>query len=410
MTQPIWIIGVGDNGRRSLNEEAKEAIQSSQVLYGGERLLAMFPDVGGERVAIRSNLAEVAEQLKRYRTQGKKQVVLASGDPNFFGIAHYLYRKVGKDAFRVIPNLSSVQLAFARVKESWQDAALASVHGRNMDGVVGLVRKNRKVALLTDETNHPAAIARLLMAAGIQDATMYVAENLDGADERVTQWRLPDVVDETFSPLNVVIILRDEAAAVSDDWLLGIEDECFSQRKPDKGLITKKEVRVVSLAQMQIRPDSVVWDIGTASGSVAIEAAGLAPYGRVYAIEKNEQDVAIARQNIAKFGRPVQLVHGIAPQGLEDFADPDAVFIGGSGGELEELVDTCCNRLREGGRIVMNAATIENLSDALRAFAANQFETNVILLQVSRSKPILGMTRFEGLNPVYIITAWRKQD
>jgi precorrin-6Y C5,15-methyltransferase (decarboxylating) len=207
--------------------------------------------------------------------------------------------------------------------------------------------------------------------------------------------------------LNVVILKRKSEGP---SWSLGIEDEEFSQRKPDKGLITKKEIRVLSLHALKLRKNSTVWDVGTCTGSMAIEAAKLASEGQIFAIEKNEPDLDNCYLNQRKFRTDITAIHGKAPQGLETFPDPDAIFIGGTGGEMVDLISTCCKRLKEGGRIVLNAATIENLYRANEAFAEAGFHTSIMHAQISRSKPILGMNRFVPLNPVYIITAQRKED
>jgi precorrin-6Y C5,15-methyltransferase (decarboxylating) len=165
-------------------------------------------------------------------------------------------------------------------------------------------------------------------------------------------------------------------------------------------------VRAVSLARMQLRADSIVWDIGAGSGSVGLEAARLCPRGHVYAIEKNDDDVAIAGRNRAAFGVSNHtLVHGKAPVGLETWADPDAVFIGGSGGELAELVALCLARLKAGGWLVMNFVTIENLGTAVEALKAANASWDVLQLQASRSKPILHMHRMAAENPVWIVCA-----
>ncbi|NHN29374.1 precorrin-6y C5,15-methyltransferase (decarboxylating) subunit CbiE [Paenibacillus agricola] len=404
------VIGIGDNGRDGLLPRYLEWIENSDLLVGGERQLQFFPEYQGEQLAIKGGLGELAARLKAESEQGRSVVVLASGDPLFYGIGGYLSSKL---AVEVYPNLSSVQLAFARMGESWQDAEVVSVHGRSMKGLAQRIDGKRKVALLTDETNNPQAIARYLLDFGMEEYRVFVAENLDGPTEKTGWYELQEIVGlapETFSSLNVVILKQKRPApgTTPPQWPFGIDDERFAQRKPDKGLITKKEIRVLSIAQMALRSDSIVWDIGTCTGSVAIEAARIARQGEVYAIEKNEADLANCLENMVRFRADLTAVQGRAPQGLEQFADPDAVFIGGSGGEMKELLHVCCTRLRPGGRIVLNAVTIENLYEANRTFAEEGFATNIILAQVSRSKPILDMTRFEGLNPVYIITAQHK--
>ncbi|MFH5186125.1 precorrin-6y C5,15-methyltransferase (decarboxylating) subunit CbiE [Paenibacillus sp. TAB 01] len=400
------VIGIGDNGAAGLLPMYLEWIAQSDILAGGERQLAFFPEYRGEKRVIKGGLAELVSGLRTEREQGRSIVILASGDPLFYGIGGYLASKLDVDIY---PSMSSVQLAFARMGESWQDAYVTSVHGRSLKGLAQRIDGKRKVALLTDERNHPGAIARYLLSFGMTEYRAFVAENLDGAEER-TGWyeleRLSELDEGAFSPLNVVVLTAP--AGTRRAWALGIEDEAFAQRKPDKGLITKKEIRVLSLGQLGLQEDSIVWDIGTCTGSVAIEAARIARYGEVYAIEKNEGDLHNCIENMHRFRTDLTAVQGRAPQGLEQFPDPDAVFIGGSGGEMKELLHVCCTRLRPGGRIVLNAATIENLYEANKAFAEEGMETSITLTQISRSKPILDLTRFEGLNPIYIITAKHK--
>jgi precorrin-6Y C5,15-methyltransferase (decarboxylating) len=232
-----------------------------------------------------------------------------------------------------------------------------------------------------------------------------VAERLCTADERVVADLTPaDAAQQRFADPNVVLLWRTRERP--NPVRFGLADAAFHQRQPDKGLITKQEVRAVSLARLQLRADSRLWDIGAGSGSVGLEAARLCPQGHVWAIEKNDGDVAIARQNVAAFGVSNHtLVHGKAPEGLDQWADPDAVFIGGSGGELAELITLCLRRLRPGGWLVMNFVTLENLATATQALAAQQARWDVLQLQAARSKPILHMHRMAAENPVWIVCA-----
>ncbi|MCC0563635.1 bifunctional cobalt-precorrin-7 (C(5))-methyltransferase/cobalt-precorrin-6B (C(15))-methyltransferase [Brevibacillus borstelensis] len=401
MTQAMKVIGIGDDGTQSLLPLYRTWIEESELLVGGERHLSFFPDYPGEKLVLKGGLTAMVEQL---REEKRKTVILASGDPLFYGIGSLLAKKLQVEIY---PHLSSIQLAFARVGEAWQDAAFLSVHGRSIKGLAQRIDGKEKVALLTDQENNPAAIARYLLSFGMNEYDAFVGENLGSAGERTGWYSLEEMADGVFADLNVVILRKRRQGPI---WPLGIADEQFSQRKPDKGLITKKEVRILSIAQLQLHAKSIVWDIGTCTGSVAIEAARIAREGEVYAVEKNADDLANCRENMAKFRTDFTVVHAKAPEGLDQFPDPDAVFIGGSGGELRELLGICCSRLRPNGRIVVNAATIETLYEATQAFAAEGFETSVTLAQLSRSKPILSMTRFEGLNPIYIITAWAKQE
>jgi precorrin-6B C5,15-methyltransferase / cobalt-precorrin-6B C5,C15-methyltransferase len=401
MSSNMKMIGIGDNGLDSLLPQYVKWIEESDVLVGGERNLAFFPAYRGEKIIIKGSLSELLAKLKGER---RSVVILASGDPLFYGIGGYVSKKLEGVAF--YPQLSSIQLAFAQMGESWQDAYVASVHGRSMKGLAQRIDGKDKIALLTDETNTPSAIAAYLLMFGMTEYRMFVAENLGGPAERCGWYELDQLHASSFSALNVVILKRQSAGPV---WSIGIDDDQFAQRKPDKGLITKKEVRVLSLSQMALQPDSIVWDIGTCTGSVAIEAARIAREGAVFAIEKNEDDLQNCLENSIKFRVDLTAVQGRAPKGLDAFPDPNAIFIGGSGGEMQELLELCSTRLKPDGRIVLNAATIETLYEADQMFTKLGFDVNVTLVQVSRSKPILHMKRFDALNPIYIITAKRKQ-
>ncbi|MCF6095266.1 precorrin-6y C5,15-methyltransferase (decarboxylating) subunit CbiE [Microaerobacter geothermalis] len=395
------VIGIGDNGKESLLPLYQKWIEESELLVGGERHLGFFPEYRGEKLAIKGGLAGLVERLHK---ESKKTVILASGDPLFYGIGGYLSKKLKVEIY---PNLSSLQLAFARMGESWQDAYFTSVHGKSMKGLAQRIDGKDKIALLTDTENNPNAIANYMLSFGMTEYRAFIGENLNSERERVGWYSLSEMADQRFSDLNVVILKKEKDGPY---WPIGIEDEEFSQRKPDKGLITKREIRVLSLGNLNLKPESIVWDIGACTGSIAIEAARIARYGEVYAIEKNERDIQNCYENMHKFRTDFMVIHGKAPAGLERFADPDAVFIGGTGGEMRELLHICCSRLKVGGRIVLNAATMETLNEAARVFEMEGFETQITLAQLSRSKSILNMKRFEALNPVFIITARRRHE
>ncbi|MEC2075068.1 precorrin-6y C5,15-methyltransferase (decarboxylating) subunit CbiE [Metabacillus fastidiosus] len=398
MNQSIKLIGIGDNGQESLLPQYAQWIEESEVLVGGERVLAFFPNYQGEKITVKGGLKAIVERLQE---ENRPTVVLASGDPLFYGIGGYLSSKID---IEVYPYLSSVQLAFSKMRESWQDAYFVSVHGRSMKGLAQKVDGRAKIALLTDAENSPNHIAEYLLSFGITEYKAFVAENIGGENERYRWFTLDEMKEAEFSPLNVVILKR---TGKGPEWSVGIEDEEFIQRKPDKGLITKKEIRTLSISALNLQKTSVVWDIGTCTGSMAIEAARIATEGEVFAVEKNEADLENCLQNMEKFRTDFTAVHGKAPERLDEFKDPDAVFIGGTAGGMEAILSICCERLKENGRIVLNAVTIENLSEALQAFKQNGFETTITLAQISRSKPILNLTRFDALNPIYIITAKR---
>jgi precorrin-6Y C5,15-methyltransferase (decarboxylating) len=400
MTNRIKVIGIGDEGKQSLLPVYEKWIEESDVLIGGERQLTFFEEYHGEKVVIKGGLKPLVERIKEEK---RSVVILASGDPLFYGIGSYLSSKV---ELEIYPYLSSIQLAFAKMKESWQDAYFTSVHGRSIRGLAQRIDGQSKVVLLTDEENTPSRIASYLKSFGISEYRAFVAENLGGEDERYGWYELETMENTIFSSLNVVILKR---VSQGPQWTFGIDDHEFFQRKPDKGLITKKEVRTLSLSELRIKKDSVVWDIGTCTGSVAIEAAKIAHEGAVYAIEKNEHDLENFYQNIKKFRTDIEVKQGLAPAYLDEFPDPDAIFIGGTSGSMDGILDVCAGRLKKNGKIVLNAVTIENLTQAVEGFKTRDFDISITLAQISRSKPILNLTRFEAFNPIYVISAKRKE-
>ena len=185
-----------------------------------------------------------------------------------------------------------------------------------------------------------------------------------------------------------------------------LHEDAFAKRMPKKGLITKREVRLLSLAQLEIRPDSVVWDIGAGSGSVGIEAAMLAPRGRVFAIEVDPEGVSLCRENALAHGVDnLRVIAGRAPEALEGLDAPDAVFVGGSKGSMRDIIDVAFKRLREGGRLVVNAITLDNVAEAYQAFRSRGIVPDVTLLNVSRGEPLARYLRYEALNPIHIFAA-----
>ncbi|MFH1650518.1 MAG: precorrin-6y C5,15-methyltransferase (decarboxylating) subunit CbiE [Chloroflexota bacterium] len=405
----VWIIGVGPGGADSLTTGMRRRVTRADIVCGGQRLLDMFPALSGEKVAIGGNLKEIVDLLKANR-DGKRVVVLASGDPGFFGIAGYLTGALGKGVIRIVPNVSAMQLAFARIGESWDGAALVSVHARPIEDIIARVRDSETTGIFTDAEHSPAVIARALLDRGIEGYRAYVCENLGKKTERITRTGLRGLLQREFSPLNTLILVRDNEKSPPTPRAPGIPDREFYQRKPKEGLITKQEVRAVSLAKLRIGKNDVVWDIGAGSGAVSVEASFLAGNGHVYAVEKNTGDVAIIRKNLRKFRADnVTVVPTFAPDGLDTLPEPTAVFIGGSGGRIAEIIAYVARRLRPGGRVVVNLVGLENLSKAAQAFRDGGFPPEITLVNIARSTDIGELTRMAALNPVFILSAEKKQ-
>lgn len=401
----ITLVGIGDDGCIGLTSRAITAISSADILAGGERQLEFFPEFHGERIALRGGLASSIDRIAELALD-HSVCVLASGDPLFFGVGAQLIRKVGAEHVEVIAQPSSVQLAFSRIGVSWQDAGFLSVHGRPMAGLVTRLQRLAKAAILTDETNSPARVAAHLLAHGEIHWQAWVCECLGGPDERVRRFEIPALAEQSdVATLNVLLLLRADPRWQPPPMIPFLHEDEFAKRMPKKGLITKREVRLLSLAALAIHPTSVVWDIGAGSGSVSIEAARLAPEGRVYAVEVDPESVQICGDNLRSHRVDnVVVVAGRAPAALAELEDPDAVFIGGSKGELAAIIELVLTRLRPGGRLVINAITLENASEAYQVLRRHQLIPEVTLLQVSRAEPLAHYLRYEALNPIQIFT------
>ena len=402
----VTLVGIGDDGCASLSSRAVNAVLRASVLVGGERQLQFFPQFCGERIVLKSGLSQVLERVSELAEE-HNVCILASGDPLFYGVGGLVLRKLGSAHVEVIPQPSSVQLAFASAGLSWDDAAVISLHGRPLIGLLTRLRSRAKVAVLTDGECSPPRIAAHLLEHGQAGGwTAWVCERLGGPDERVRSFALEALAAASdIDPLNVLLLQRSDASWRPPPAIPFLHEDAFAKRMPKKGLITKREVRLLSLAALAIREDSVIWDIGAGSGSVAIEAALLAPSGRAFAIEVDPEGVAICQENLrAHAVDNVTVVHGRAPEALHGLPAPDAVFIGGSKGGMAEILEAALAALRPDGRVVANAITLENAAEIYQTARRLRIEPDVTLLQVSRAEPLAHYMRYEALNPIQIFT------
>ncbi len=415
------LLGLLDDGWAGLSDTARQRLASADVVIGAGRTLELVRPYLSASVTLKDMdglLGQVPGWISTAREAGQTVVALATGDPLCHGIASWLTTKLGRDGFEILPAVSTLQLAFARFKTPWQEIKISTCHSADAGewfvgatpahGLYKLMRAialHPRVALFTGPDNNPARLARALITAGYGDEVkLSIACRLLLPDEEIfTELAAVDVAKRQFPEPNVVLVERTPDAARPS---FGLEDLEYIQRSPEKGLITKQEARALSLAKLRLKPDALVWDIGAGSGSVGLECARLAAHGHVWAIEKNEGDAANARANAVKFRiGNYTLCESKAPALLDTWPDPDAVFIGGSGGELGELINLILGRLKPGGRLVMNFVTLENLAVATSTLKAAGANWDVVQLQASRSQPILDMHRLAAQNPVWIVTA-----
>ncbi|QDS89642.1 Precorrin-6Y C(5,15)-methyltransferase [decarboxylating] [Rosistilla ulvae] len=404
----IQIVGVGDDGVEGLTNHARALIEAADVLVGPANLLPKVAIGPSERMESGSDLQRLSEILEGLAS--RNVVLLAGGDPLFYGTARFLCDSLGKDRFEVVPHVSSMQLAFARVKESWDDAYLTNLATQPLDRVVERIRTADRVGLFTTEEITPSALAAALLDRRIDYFNVYVCENLGSPDERVTQGDLSSLQGQTFGPLNVMVLVRREGVAdrpqqMEGKRLFGNPDDQFLQSKPKRGLLTPMEVRCIALAVMDLGPTSIVWDVGAGSGSLAIEASQIVSGGQVYAIEMDAEDFGLMTDNAQRYGCDTLIpVHGQAPEALAALPDPDVIFVGGTGRAVADLVDQIFDRLRPAGRFVVNVASPENLVGVQAAFQRRNVEPSVRMVNVARGNYQLDRLRFEAVNPSFLIS------
>ncbi|WP_405654516.1 precorrin-6y C5,15-methyltransferase (decarboxylating) subunit CbiE [Streptomyces sp. RK9] len=438
----ITVFGTGTGA--PLDEAARSAVRGAALVVGGRRHLEAAGVPAGVRQVVLGPLGPALEAIERLlsadgeiskacpaiedeaegRSAGPRTrsndsphaparvVVLASGDPGFFGIVRALADRFGPDALDVRPAVSSVATAFARVGLPWDDAVVVSAHGRHLRTAVNACRAHPKVAVLTGPGAGPAELGAEL-ARRTESRTLVVATALgDPAGERVERVTPTEAAARDWGASVSVVLCLDEERAVTaaartvagprtgpGRWALAEEE--FSHRD---SMITKFEVRALALARLGPRVGDLVWDIGAGSGSVAVECARLG--AAVTAVEKTADGVERVRANAAAHGVDVLAVHGAAPTVLSDLADPDAVFVGGGGRELPAIVTACARRARRA--VVVSLAAVDRVPAVRAALLGAGFDCDGVLLQSSRLAPLPGeVTRLAATNPVFLLWGTR---
>ena len=411
MKSRIHIIGIGDDGLDGLSPYSKDLLDAAEVVIGSPNLLGMVSRLEAEFVGVGGDLQELKDTLEQIGD--RPTVMLASGDPLFYGITRFLTQTMGKNRFEIVPHVSSMQLAFARVKESWDDAYLTNLAIQPLDRVVDNIRTAERVGLFTTDQISPSVIAEALLDRRIDYFTAYVCENLGTPDEVVTQGDLESIRNQDFDSMNVMVLVRRFGAAdlpsgSQSRRLFGNPDDLFLQSRPKRGLITPSEVRCIALSEMQIHEESIVWDVGAGSGSLAIEAASLAPKGQVFAIEMDAEDYGMMIENAQMFQVPSLVpVHGQAPDAWAELPDPDAIFVGGSGRMVPELVQKAVTRLRRNGCIVVNVSSPDNLVAVQAELEKADLQPEVRMINIARGQYQLDRVRFDALNPTFLILGHR---
>ncbi|MFE0858692.1 precorrin-6y C5,15-methyltransferase (decarboxylating) subunit CbiE [Streptomyces mutabilis] len=396
----ITVVGMGAAGAAP----AGDVVAGAELVVGGRRHLeAVRLPEGAERVVLGA-LAPALDTVAEYVAKERPVVVLASGDPGFFGIVRVLAERFGAQRLDVRPGVSSVAAAFARAGLPWDDAVVASAHGRDLRTAVNLCRAHPKVAVLTGPGAGPAELGAALRT---DPRVLVVASALGTGDERVERVTPVEAAGRDWGAAVSVVLCLDEARALGPvrsvagprpgpaGWAL--DETEFAHRD---SMITKFEVRALALARLGPRPGDLVWDVGAGSGSVAVECARLG--AAVTAVEKTPDGVERVRANAAAHGVDVRVVHGAAPTALSDLDDPDAVFVGGGGRELPAIVAACARRAQRA--VVVAMAALDRVPAAREALLGAGLECDGVLLQSSRLAPLPGdVTRLAATNPVFLL-------
>jgi len=387
----------------------RRIIERADILIGGRRLLGFFPDSPADKKVIGRDIDAVVDFIRR-RLGRKTIVVLASGDPLFFGIGAKLVEAFGRDRVAIHPNVSSVAAAFARIKEPWGGVRVLSLHGRkNESELLKALAEEDRVAVLTDPERNPAWLARRVIEKLGGGFRLAVMEALGSASERHGWYALTEAAAKEFREPNIALLKREVGGKIVRGPLcLGTPDAEFEHHA---GLITKSEVRAVALSKLRLSPGQVLWDLGAGSGSVAIEAALLLGKGRIVAVEQRPERVDQIKANARRFNvRNLRVVQAVLPAGLARLPKPDRIFIGGGGRDLPSIVSEAIRHLRPDGIVVVNAVLLQNVHAAEATLRKLGFETEFVLVQIHRSREMPGGERLEALNPVWIITGIRKSD
>ncbi|MCG8471894.1 MAG: precorrin-6y C5,15-methyltransferase (decarboxylating) subunit CbiE [Desulfobacterales bacterium] len=403
MKNVITVIGFGLS-KKDLPKASIDVIYQADLLVGGRRHLDAFEDFKSEKVVVCGQIKAVLDDLETAFYQGKKVVILASGDPLYYGIGSLVSERFGAEQVKIIPNVSAVAGAFSRLGLSWQDAKIVSLHGRELTPeTFKILLSSEKVAFYTDKTNTPDAIAKQMLDEGITVSEVHVFEQMGTQGETWTRGTLEEIGAKRFDPTNMMVVVGARRFVDAQPIGLGMPSEVFAHQR---AMITKPEVRAVTLSKLDLKAHQILWDLGAGSGSISIEASRFVK--AVYAVEQKPERVADIKENIRRFGAiTMEVVGGKLPDAARALPDPHVVFIGGGGKNLDEIIRMAASRMKEDGKMVVNTVLIQSLSTAVTTLEEEGFNVEVLQMSVSISSTVAWDMMLKGTNPVFIVTGTR---
>ncbi len=388
----VYIVGIGPGNKDYIISNAIKILENSDEIIGFKRAIDSLDFVDGKKIIV-NKLVEVTQYLNG--NSDKNIAVVASGDPLFYGITNYIKENYHGE-IEVVPGITSFQYLTSKLNKPWQNAFLGSLHGREERFIKGVLQ-NKLSIWLTDSKNSPEVLAETLLENGL-NPHIYVGENLSYEDERIECGRAEDIIHKKFQGLSIMIVEREEEAVKKE--LHFIKDEEFVRGQCP---MTKEEIRILSIAKLELKEDSCVLDIGAGTGSISIQGAKFCPLGKVIAIEKDKDAIGTIKENINKFNiSNLTLMEGSAMEVIRDINYSfHSIFIGGSGGDIEDIIEEYGKKLLPGGKMVLNFITINNLYKAMDALKKLGYK--VCCTQVSISKTKGETYMLFGNNPIFII-------
>lgn len=408
MKNKLYIVGIGF---KPLEEKVRKILVQSSLIVVSERLHEVFKrydiyEEVKEKIIEIKKLEETIDFIRRNLPE-HSIVLIASGDPLYFGIGIKAIEIFGEENIEIYPDLSCLQKGLSLIKKNWYGIATLSFHGRefDMESFLRVLSKDGRVVILTDGKNTPDFVAREILKKKDSELRFYIFERLGYEDEKVTIASLSDAAKGSYKEPNFVIVEIcnfEKSLYNSHCSIFGIEE---TEIKHINGMITKDEVRACIIHKLKPPKRGVIWDIGAGSGSVSIELAILSEDLEIYAIEKDSED--LIKTNIEKIGiKNIKLIKGQAPECLYGLPEPQRVFIGGSGGKLVEIINFI-SELKTLKIVVVTAVSMETLNRAIEIFEDKNFSVDVCQLNVSRLEKKHGRKFFKALNPIFIIRGKR---
>ena len=401
----VNIVGIGPGNPDLLTGEARQAIASSNILIGDKRMLAAFAD-SSKTVYDTIKTAAIAEIAAQAQPDKDVLAVLVSGDVGFFSLAKTISGKLLDCECVRYCGISSLVYFSSKLQLSWDDAKIVSMHGRTQN-LVAAVARNKKVFSLTGGENSPQKLCAQMCEHGLGQVQVYVGENLSYPEEKITSGTAEEISALDFPSLSVMMILNEDAQSFTST-VHGLADDLFQRSKVP---MTKQEVRSVSMSKLQPKATDLIYDIGAGTGSCSIELALLASQGKVWAFERNPVAVELLGKNKALFGVDnLEVIAGEALENIKAMPAPDCVFVGGSGGDLCEMLDVIYAKNSD-CRVVINAITVETLAEVAAYYKEHPaYSLEIVNVFVARSKHLGSYNLMMAQNPVYVMTALKKED